>query len=843
MLNRIQPTQQEGNDAEALPLLKIFEALPGLLLVLSPTLVIRAATNAYLQETLTERENIVGRYVFDVFPDNPHVPESLSTSSLMASFQQVLTTGKPHSMDVFQYDIPDPANPGGFMERYWNTTNTPVLNEQGEVLYMIHETANVSEEVKAKNLLEQSRKREQEALAQAEQQRLRLERLFEQAPAAFAMLEGPELVYKVINNAYQQLFPGRQMLNLPLFEALPELRDQPVFDIVQNVVTTGETYEGKEVLIPVARYEGQPTDDIYWNFIYQALYNAQGQISGMLVFALDVTEFVEARRQVEKSAESLQGLNTELEERVKSRTRELQLAQAEAWSQKQQLEDLFMQAPAAICILDGPELVFQLVNPVYKQIFPGRDIQGKPLLKALPELEGTAIPAILNSVYQTGETYVASDLPLMLARYEGAPLEEIFWTFTYLARRNGEGIVDGVLVYAHDVTNQVEARRSIEATAQQLQLITDSLPVLISYMDRKKKYRFANKIYNAWFDLKGESIVNKHISEVIGDEAYEKIKGYIRHALAGEKVDYEAAMPYREGLKHVRISYVPDFRNGKVVGFYSLVMDMSEQVAAREALQRSEQEAKDIAKELVAANKQLTHINADLDTFIYTASHDLKAPISNIEMLMEELLLELPLQSLEQGELSTIIGMMRGAIARFKKTIDSLTQISKLQKDEHGMEASVSLKEVVQEVRQDMEQIILKSGAQVHVSIESCNTVTFSEKNLRSVVYNLLSNAVKYRHPERELTIDVSCQEEGEYVVLQVRDNGLGLSAEQQGKLFTMFRRFHDHVEGSGVGLFMVKRIMDNAGGKIKVRSKEGEGTLFSIYFIKNSQAAERPLL
>lgn len=778
-----------------------------------------------------------------MFPENPHVPESSSTSSLIASFQQVLTTGKPHSMDIFQYDIPDPANSGAFKERFWSTTNTPVLDEQGEVRYIIHETVNVFEEVKSKDLLEQSRKREQEAVAQAEQQRLRLERLFEQAPAAFAMLEGPELVYKVINSAYQQLFPGRQMLNLPLFEALPELRDQPVYDIVQNVITTGETFEGKEVLIPIARYEGQPTEDIYWNFIYQALFYAQGQISGMLVFALDVTEFVKARRQVEKSAESLQALNTELEERVKSRTRDLLLAQAETLRQKQQLEDLFMQAPAVICILDGPELVFQLVNPVYQHIFPGRDIQGKPLLEALPEMEGTVIPAILSRVYQTGETYVAIDLPLMLARHEGAPLEKIFWTFTYLARRNGEGMVDGVLVYAHDVTNQVEARRSIEAAAQQLQLITDSLPVLISYLDRKKRYRFANKMYDSWFDLKGESIVNKPISEVIGDKAYEKIKGNIKRALAGEKVDYEAAMPYKEGLRHVRTSYVPDFRNSEVVGFYSLIMDMSEQVAAREALERSEQEARDIAKELVASNRQLTHINADLDNFIYTASHDLKAPISNIEMLMEELLLELPQQSLEQGELRTIIGMIRGAITRFKKTIDNLTHISMLQKDEPGMEASVSLEEVIQEVRQDMEKFILKSGAQVDVSVEACNTVTFSEKNLRSIVYNLLSNAIKYRHPVRVLRVEVSCHEEGEYVVLEVRDNGLGLSAEQQGKLFTMFRRFHDHVEGSGVGLYMVKRIMDNAGGKIKVRSEEGEGTLFSIYFRKNSHTAERPLL
>ncbi|GAB3537200.1 hypothetical protein GCM10027443_29580 [Pontibacter brevis] len=733
-------------------------------------------------------------------------------------------------MGILQYDIPDPDRPGGFIERYWSTTNTPVLGEQGEVLYIIHETTNVSDEGRAKILLEQSRKREQEALAQAEQQRLRLERLFEQAPAAFAMLEGPELVYKVLNNAYQQLFPGRQMLHLPLFEALPELRDQPIYEIVQHVITTGETFEGKEVLVPLARYEGQPLEDIYWNFIYQALYDAEGQISGMLIFALDVTDFVEARRQVEKSAESLQALNAELEERVRSRTQALQVAQAETLQQKQQLEELFMQAPAAITILDGPDLVFQLVNPVYRQIFPGRDIQGKPLLQALPEVEGTPIPAVLGNVYRTGETYVANELPLMLARHEGGPLEEIFWSFTYLARRNGEGAIDGVLVYAHEVTGQVAARKSIEATAQQLQLITDSLPVLISYLDRDEKYRFANNVYNSWFDLKEKSILDMPIVDVIGDQAYEKVKAHIKRALVGEKVNYEAAMPYREGLRHVRISFVPDFLNGEVIGFYSLVMDVSDQVASRKALEESEREAKGTARELAAANKQLTHINADLDNFIYTASHDLKAPISNIEMLMQELLLELPKQSQEQGELKKILGMMEGSISRFKKTIESLTHVSKLQKDEPSLAEAVSLEEVIEEVRLDMGQIISKSGAQLEMAIAGCDKIIFSKKNLRSIVYNLLSNAIKYRDPERDLVVKISCREEADFTVLQVSDNGLGLNGEQQSKLFTMFRRFHDHVEGSGVGLYMVKRMVDNAGGRIEVQSTPGEGTAFQVY-------------
>ncbi len=117
-------------------------------------------------------------------------------------------------------------------------------------------------------------------------------------------------------------------------------------------------------------------------------------------------------------------------------------ARTEAEQQQQRLYSLFTEAPAPIVILDGPELVYQLVNPAYQQIFPGRHLLGKPLLEALPEVAGTPIATVLQDVYQTGETYVAQNLPLQLARQEGGPLEEIYWTFTYQARRNRQNEVD-----------------------------------------------------------------------------------------------------------------------------------------------------------------------------------------------------------------------------------------------------------------------------------------------------------------------------------------------------------------------------------------------------------------
>ena len=116
--------------------------------------------------------------------------------------------------------------------------------------------------------------------------------------------------------------------------------------------------------------------------------------------------------------------------------------------------------------------------------------------------------------------------------------------------------------------------------------------------------------------------------------------------------------------------------------------------------------------------------------------------------------------------------------------------------------------------------------------MQAAPTVLFSEKNLRSLVFNLLSNALKYRAPTRPLHVHLRTWAEADHVVLEVRDNGLGLDTVYTDRLFGMFQRFHDHVEGSGIGLYMVKKMVENAGGRITVASTLEVGSIFSVYFI-----------
>lgn len=133
-------------------LLKVLQKAPNAFLVLSPSLNIEIASDMYLEATLTKRENIIGRYMFDVFPDNPAIDDPTGVKNLRASLEKVLTTKQPHIMEIQHYDVPRPG--GGFEEKYWSPTNIPVVDAKGEVQYIIHRVVDETEIMKAQAALE-----------------------------------------------------------------------------------------------------------------------------------------------------------------------------------------------------------------------------------------------------------------------------------------------------------------------------------------------------------------------------------------------------------------------------------------------------------------------------------------------------------------------------------------------------------------------------------------------------------------------------------------------------------------------------------------------------------------
>lgn len=266
----------------------------------------------------------------------------------------------------------------------------------------------------------------------------------------------------------------------------------------------------------------------------------------------------------------------------------------------------------------------------------------------------------------------------------------------------------------------------------------------------------------------------------------------------------------------------PIFENGVPVATVIEVRDITEE-------KKAEQEILKKNRDLLHANQELVKINTDLDNFIYTASHDLKAPVSNIEGLLYAL--RSSVNDSAKDEQDQLFTFIENSISRFKTTIQELAEISKVQKATDEDKEDIEVEEVFENVKLSISDLIQASNAEIHIRLQNCQRIRFSKSGLHSIVFNLLTNAIKYKSPDRHPVILAHCYSDAHYYIIEIADNGLGIPKAQQQRAFEMFKRLHQHVEGSGIGLYIVKRTLENNGGSIEVESEEGKGSKFKLYF------------
>lgn len=259
--------------------------------------------------------------------------------------------------------------------------------------------------------------------------------------------------------------------------------------------------------------------------------------------------------------------------------------------------------------------------------------------------------------------------------------------------------------------------------------------------------------------------------------------------------------------------------------------DIQVQKEHAEKIDQAREDLSALNQKLNIKNEQLIRTNDDLDTFVYTASHDLRSPILNIEGLINILEKKLHTQGILHDDKQKLIHMINNAINRFKATIQELTEVAKVQKNLAEETTFINFEEVIHEVMDNIQDMIRESNTQIIIDTAEQPEINISRKHLKSIVYNLLSNAIKYRSSERASEVGISTHKVDGWIVLSFRDYGLGMDLSRGNKIFEMFKRLHNHVEGTGVGLYIVKRIVDNMGGRIEVESTLGKGSIFRVYF------------
>lgn len=234
---------------------------------------------------------------------------------------------------------------------------------------------------------------------------------------------------------------------------------------------------------------------------------------------------------------------------------------------------------------------------------------------------------------------------------------------------------------------------------------------------------------------------------------------------------------------------------------------------------------KEAEEERTQLLEQLIWQNKNLEEFAYVVSHNLRSPVSSLLGLTQ-------LAKTHPDEPETI----RDILEKISTVSHSLDQVIKdlntaltVQQKQTLNKEAIDLIELLHEIQNILQPELEHCEVDFKTTLE-VNALVSVRSYLHNILYNLVHNAIKYRHPDRKPSISISSRLTDEGVQLQVEDNGLGLDAERIGeKLFGLYQRFHLHVPGKGIGLYLVKSQVEALGGSITVRSKPDEGSTFTV--------------
>jgi PAS domain S-box-containing protein len=376
--------------------------------------------------------------------------------------------------------------------------------------------------------------------------------------------------------------------------------------------------------------------------------------------------------------------------------------------------------------------------------------------------------------------------------------------------------------YQPDDTGIRRLNESVQRSEERFRMLAEGVPNHLLFLDRDLKILFANDVFLEAAGWSSQKAIGCHISEVVGVERFIERQPNYERALAGETVSYESTGAAGNEAGYFRFSYRPSFDSeGKVRGIFSMATDITER--------------RKVELELEAKQAELLRSNKDLEQFAYVASHDLKAPLRAVELLVQWI--SEGLADYDANNVQENLGLLKKRTQRLNRLLDDLLAYSRAgrkvgahrQCDSHALVVDVSQ--------------LLNPPPGFSISVEGqLPKFKTHPTPLEQVLRNLISNAVKH-HPGPEGRVVVSCVEQGEFYVYSIADDGEGIPQEYAQRVFEMFQTLkpRDQVEGSGMGLAIVSRIVQWQGGRVWFEpAPGGRGTVFKFQWKKQQPVAAK---
>jgi len=540
--------------------------------------------------------------------------------------------------------------------------------------------------------------------------------------------------------------------------------------------------------------------------------------------------------EIARQNEALKISNVELEELVQQRTRDVE-------AQKNILQRLFMMAPAIICTFKGPDHVYDLVNPVAKRLLGNREVVGLSVAEVMGSHFKPERRAILDKVYQTGETYIGQEEKINLNNGVD-PETEIYLNLLYQATRDANDEIDGILVFAYDVTEQVLARQAlIQANEelgkanQEFQFVSDFMPQMVWVTLPNGDHIFYNKGWYEYTGLNFEETGGEGWNHVLHPDDRERAWKVWKNSLHNGS-DYEIEYRIRrfDGEYRWFLGRALPMKDdeGNVIKWFGTCTDIHDQKIASDTL---EAKVKERTEELQKINLELESSNHELLQFASIASHDLKEPLRKI-IMFSNMVRDRHLNELPAGALEYITKIIASS-TRMNALVADLLSFTKLSVDSEFEKAD--LKVILNEVLSDLELVIKEKAA--IITTPDMPEAEIVPGQMRQVFQNIISNSLKFTRNGVTPEITITCQlvnrlsfidaldENGKFIRISIQDNGIGFENLHSEKIFTIFQRLHtkNKFEGTGIGLAIAKKIIAKHHGIIKGTGVEGEGACFVI--------------
>jgi PAS domain S-box-containing protein len=365
--------------------------------------------------------------------------------------------------------------------------------------------------------------------------------------------------------------------------------------------------------------------------------------------------------------------------------------------------------------------------------------------------------------------------------------------------------------------------KEIRAKDRHLQHVTDNAAIMVAQCGRDLRYKFANKTFARFLGRPLNDILGKPIQEILEPETLTTIEPYIDRVLRGERVEYEAEMAFAgAGRRFVRGEYVPDYdRDGNVTGWIAAITDITERKRIEDAL-------------LTADRRK--------DEFLATLAHELRNPLAPIRTASALM----PMQGQLSPEQVRSLEMIDRQVSQMARLLDDLLDVSRITRDRLELRREpVELSSIVHDAI-EMSRPLLDSGKH-ELSVTLPTEPIFldaDEVRLTQVFGNLLNNACKYT-PEGG-RIGIAMTRRGADAVIEVTDNGMGIPRDKLESVFDMFSQVDPSLErthgGLGIGLHLVKRIVELHGGRVEAHSDgPGRGARFVVILSEDSAAQTAP--